>query len=94
MTLLLIFVFCGSFWSRIQGNPHLKIIGHLNFVQSQKAVNKMSIDNLALIWGPTLLQDSQNDKMVYSNKEIAVITDLIQLYKNLYEMSVDEIVSN
>lgn len=78
---------------RIEYQTIKKIVGHLNFVQSQKAVNKMSIDNLALIWGPTLLQDSQNDKMVYSSKEIAVLTDLVQLYKNLYEMSVDEIVS-
>lgn len=34
-----------------------KLIGHLHFIQSQKVRNKMGVDNLAIIWGPTLLQD-------------------------------------
>lgn len=34
-----------------------KLIGHLHFIQSQKIRNKMGVDNLAIIWGPTLLQD-------------------------------------
>lgn len=34
-----------------------KLIGHLNFIQSQKVRNKMGVDNLAIVWGPTLLED-------------------------------------
>lgn len=34
-----------------------KLIGHLNFIQSQKIRNKMGVDNLAIVWGPTLLED-------------------------------------
>lgn len=34
-----------------------KLIGHLNFIQSQKIRNKMSVDNLAIVWGPTLLDN-------------------------------------
>lgn len=33
-----------------------KLIGHLNFIASQAARNKMSVENLAIVWGPTLLQ--------------------------------------
>lgn len=67
-----------------------KLIGHLNFIQSQKARNKMGVDNLAIIWGPTLLQDKQSE-MQYSQTEANVIIDLIQLYKNLYQLTVDEV---
>lgn len=34
-----------------------KLIGHLNFIQSQSARNKMHVENLAIVWGPTLLED-------------------------------------
>lgn len=33
-----------------------KLIGHLNFIQSQKSRNKMTVESLALSWGPTILQ--------------------------------------
>ena len=70
-----------------------KIVGHLAFISSQKAKNKMSIQNLTMIWGPTLMQSQQNEEMVYSQKESDVLCDLINLYKNLFPLSVDEIVS-
>jgi hypothetical protein len=31
------------------------VLGHLNKVQSQEIDNKMGIQNLAIVWGPTLL---------------------------------------
>lgn len=33
-----------------------KLIGHLAFIHSMRSHNKMEIKNLAVIWGPTLLQ--------------------------------------
>lgn len=33
-----------------------RIVGHLAFISSQKIKNKMSVQNLTMIWGPTLLQ--------------------------------------
>lgn len=34
-----------------------KLIGHLNFIQSQAPRNKMHVENLSIVWGPTLLED-------------------------------------
>lgn len=67
-----------------------KLIGHLNFIQSQKSHNKMDVQNLAIVWGPTLLQNKQIESH-YSQKEADVIIDLISLYKNLYQLTPDEI---
>ncbi|XP_075154252.1 rhoGAP_ARAP and RA_ARAPs domain-containing protein RhoGAP15B isoform X2 [Haematobia irritans] len=68
-----------------------KIVGHLAFISSQKAKNKMSIQNLTMIWGPTLMQNHQSqEEMVYSQKEADVFADLINLYKNLFPLSPDE----
>lgn len=69
-----------------------KLIGHLAFIQSQKSKNKMSVDNLAMVWGPTLFQNSTSDEMGYSQNEADVVSDLITLYKNLYQLTPDEVV--
>ncbi|XP_036319243.1 uncharacterized protein LOC118733786 isoform X1 [Rhagoletis pomonella] len=68
-----------------------KIVGHLAFISSQKAKNKMSTKNLTMIWGPTLLQNHQQEEMVYSQKEADVLADLITLYKHLFPLSPEEV---
>lgn len=73
-----------------------KINGHLNFIQSQHSRNKMDVSNLALIWGTVLLQDKDNENYDYSvslGKESKVVAELITYYKNLYQLSHEEIVS-
>lgn len=35
-----------------------KLIGHMNFIASQSNRNKMTIDNLAIVWAPTLLENT------------------------------------
>lgn len=67
-----------------------KIIGHLNFIESQKIRNKMSIDNLSMVWGPTLIRNPQFEEVQYSQKECDVIKDLIQYYKILFPLSQEE----
>lgn len=67
-----------------------KLIGHLHFIQSLKLCNKMDVANLAIVWGPTLLQNRATENH-YSQKEADVIIDLISLYKNLYQLSADEV---
>ncbi|XP_037934591.1 uncharacterized protein LOC119668963 isoform X1 [Teleopsis dalmanni] len=67
-----------------------KIVSHLAFISSQKSKNKMSVQNLTMIWGPTLLHSRRNEELVYSTKEADVLTDLVLLYKNLFPLSVDE----
>lgn len=69
-----------------------KIIGHLAFINSQKHKNKMGVNNLAMIWGPTLLQNAVEEmQMTYSQKEADVIVDLVNLYKHLFPFTEDEI---
>ncbi|KAH8291731.1 hypothetical protein KR018_012627 [Drosophila ironensis] len=76
--------------SAIERETLRRIVGHLVFISSQQAKNKMSVQNLTMIWGPTLLA-KKSDELIYSQKEADVLSDLIVLYKNLFPCSVDEI---
>ncbi|KAH8409277.1 hypothetical protein KR009_011815 [Drosophila setifemur] len=75
--------------SAIERETLRRIVGHLVFISSQKAKNKMSVQNLTMIWGPTLLA-KKSDELIYSQKEADVLSDLIVLYKNLFPCSADE----
>ncbi|XP_016970701.1 uncharacterized protein LOC108038425 isoform X2 [Drosophila rhopaloa] len=75
--------------SAIERETLRRIVGHLVFISSQQAKNKMSIQNLTMIWGPTLLA-KKSDELIYSQKEADVLSDLIVLYKNLFPCSADE----
>lgn len=68
-----------------------KIVGHLHFIESQKIRNKMNIDNLSMVWGPTLIRNPQFEEVQYSQKECDVIKDLIQHFKALFPLTGDEI---
>lgn len=39
----------------ISYNTARKLFGHLHFISSQSSKNLMPVDNLASLWGPTLL---------------------------------------
>lgn len=68
-----------------------KLIGHLNFIQSQKNTNKMGVNNLSLIWGLTLLRKNREDDVSFYEGDSRVVADLIVLYKNLFHLTNDEI---
>lgn len=68
-----------------------KIVGHLHFIESQKIRNKMNIDNLSMVWGPTLIRNPQCEEVQYSQKECDVIKDLIYHFKTLFPLTGDEI---
>lgn len=69
-----------------------KLLGHLHFIQSQKVQNKMDYSNLAIVWGPTLLQEQNVDAHAgYSQCSADVVVDLIRFHKHLYELSAEEI---
>lgn len=71
-----------------------KLLGHLHFIQAQKEVNKMRAENLAMVFGPTLMQPSNNENQyMIDSRDADVIAELIMNYKRLYELSPDEIVS-
>ncbi|KAH8366491.1 hypothetical protein KR084_011110 [Drosophila pseudotakahashii] len=75
--------------SAIERETLRRIVGHLVFISSQQVKNKMSVQNLTMIWGPTLLA-KKSDELIYSQKEADVLSDLIVLYKNLFPCSADE----
>lgn len=68
-----------------------KLLGHLNFIQSQKSKNKMGTENLAMLWGPTLFSDKLSDPMKYSTAEATVMGDLIGYYKQLFHPTQEEL---
>lgn len=39
----------------ISYNTAQKLLGHLHFISTQSEQNRMTVENLASIWGPTLL---------------------------------------
>lgn len=39
----------------ITHNTIRKLFGHLYFITSQSVKNKMGVDNISALWGPTLL---------------------------------------
>lgn len=70
-----------------------KLLGHLHFIQAQRDVNKMKAENLAMVFGPTLMQPNNNDNHYQiDSRDSDVIAELIMNYKKLYELSADEIV--
>lgn len=71
-----------------------KLLGHLHFIQTQRDVNKMKAENLALVFGPTLMQPNSNDNhYTIDTRDNEVIAELILNYKKLYDLTADEMVS-
>lgn len=44
----------------ITQNTIRKLFGHLNFITSQNNKNRMGTDNIAAVWGPTLMHFEVN----------------------------------
>lgn len=83
--------------SIITRNTIKKLFAHLYFLQSMASVNKMTSQNLASVWAPTLMPGvmvdenaSIPDVPVWSVKEILVIHDLISQYETIWKPSEDE----
>ncbi|XP_077983972.1 arf-GAP with Rho-GAP domain, ANK repeat and PH domain-containing protein 2-like [Glandiceps talaboti] len=69
-----------------------KLIGHLNRVAEYKDENKMTVANLAAVWGPTLMGNISNagDGFGQTNKEIAIIGEIITFYEWLFNITKEE----
>lgn len=71
-----------------------KLLAHLYFIQTQREINKMKAENLAMVFGPTLMQPNNNENhYTIDTRDSEVIAELIKNYKKLYELTADEIVS-
>jgi Arf-GAP with Rho-GAP domain, ANK repeat and PH domain-containing protein 1 len=70
-----------------------KLLGHLHFIQTQSEVNKMKVENLAMVFGPTLMQPNSNEnEYVMDSRDQQVVAELISSFKKLYHLTDDEIV--
>lgn len=75
----------------IEYNTLRKLLGHLHFIEAQKAFNKMDYSNLAIVWGPTLLKQDDDMDVYQSELPVIVIRDLIRFYRKLFALSAEEI---
>ncbi|XP_015364113.1 PREDICTED: arf-GAP with Rho-GAP domain, ANK repeat and PH domain-containing protein 2 [Diuraphis noxia] len=68
-----------------------KLLSHLYYIQLQNEKNLMTVQNLASIWGPTLMHIEDNDSLNWSKIESEAVNDLILLYPKLFYVEEDEI---
>ncbi|KAJ8981459.1 hypothetical protein NQ317_000135 [Molorchus minor] len=65
-----------------------KLLGHLHFISSQCKKNLMSVENLASIWGPTLMHFEDKDGITSVNhnhqRDSEVVSQLIRLYHDIF----------
>ncbi|XKL63586.1 hypothetical protein PGB90_005950 [Kerria lacca] len=61
-----------------------KLIGHLYAIHLQRQKNLMSVENLAAIWGPTLMHVENNDSSQWSIQECKALSELISLFPKLF----------
>ncbi|XP_066157083.1 arf-GAP with Rho-GAP domain, ANK repeat and PH domain-containing protein 1 isoform X1 [Euwallacea fornicatus] len=67
-----------------------KLLGHLHFISNQSAKNLMTVENLASIWGPTLVHyEDKDEKMNKSNgalhvQDAEVVCQLIKYYRSIF----------
>ncbi|XP_049784428.1 arf-GAP with Rho-GAP domain, ANK repeat and PH domain-containing protein 2 [Schistocerca cancellata] len=68
-----------------------KLVGHLYFIHEQCEKNRMPVDNLAAIWGPTLMHVESDDTLDASQAEVSVVADLIRHYPELFRVDNEEL---
>ncbi|CAK1588482.1 unnamed protein product [Parnassius mnemosyne] len=69
-------------------NTARKLFAHLHFLQSMSHANKMSAENLASVWAPTIMPaalTSNTLQTAWSSKEVYVVRDLIASYEVVWK---------
>lgn len=65
-----------------------KLLGHLHFISSQSAKNLMSVENLASIWGPTLMHSEYKEDASSTShdhqRDTEVVEQLIKYYRHVF----------
>jgi len=67
-----------------------KLMGHLNFIHEQHDKNLMPVENLAAIWGPTLMH-VEGDDLIWAKMESGVVSDLILLFSQIFDVDAAEL---
>ncbi|CAH1958962.1 unnamed protein product [Acanthoscelides obtectus] len=80
---------------KVSYNTARKVFGHLHFISTQSERNKMTIENLAAIWGPTLLHYEDKDPIPNVNHshqlDTEVVSQIISLYRYIFPEDPGEI---
>ncbi|KAH1008777.1 uncharacterized protein LOC109539383 isoform X1 [Dendroctonus ponderosae] len=66
-----------------------KLLGHLHFISNQSAKNLMTVENLASIWGPTLMHYEDKDRPAATSgahhvQDAEVVCQLIRHYRSVF----------
>ncbi|KAG8225490.1 hypothetical protein J437_LFUL009483 [Ladona fulva] len=67
-----------------------EVAAHLSYVHGQRERNLMPVENLAAIWGPTLMHVEGNDTLGWSRRESEVVMDLVSLFSSIFDVSPEE----
>nr|CAH7712994.1 unnamed protein product [Callosobruchus chinensis] len=80
---------------KVSYNTARKVFGHLHFISSQSERNKMTVENLAAIWGPTLLHYEDKDPIPNVNHnhklDTEVVSQVISLFRYIFPEDPGEI---
>ncbi|KAF5288224.1 hypothetical protein FQA39_LY03992 [Lamprigera yunnana] len=69
-----------------------RLLNHLHFISTQSQSNLMTAENLATVWGPTLMcTDDKDETITRNNKEIVIVSQLISLYRSIFPENPEEI---
>lgn len=74
-------------FNKITQNTIRKLLGHLHFIKSQSTKNLMNIENLAAVWGPTLMHYEDNDD---PQQDSIVVSQLITLFRHIFPENAKE----
>ncbi|KOB67982.1 Uncharacterized protein OBRU01_18991, partial [Operophtera brumata] len=70
-----------------------KLFAHLHFLQTMSHANKMTADNLASVWVPTIMPSPMTNnaaQTAWSSKEVFVVRDLIIHFESIWESTESE----
>lgn len=68
-----------------------KLIAHLHSIHEQREKNRMPVENLAAIWGPTLMHIESSESLEWSKLETGVVAELITHHVQLFEVDSEEL---
>ncbi|KAJ3663437.1 hypothetical protein Zmor_007698 [Zophobas morio] len=71
-----------------------KLFSHLHFIASQSNKNLMTAENLAAVWGPSLMHQEEKDNSVSNSKHlqnVIVVKQLLEMYRDIFPEDPTEI---
>ncbi|KAK0177358.1 hypothetical protein PV328_001420 [Microctonus aethiopoides] len=73
--------------NRVSKETLRRILAHLHCLSHQSSKNLMTTENISAVWGPTLMHAGCKSAEDWNRSETLVVSDLIKLYPQLYQLS-------